>query len=251
MRKLVISLLLLLVVGCGKSKPPTGNVKLTTGAAPPLSTALVTGLPGGLDQPQSRSPAQWGELLTEGNPKSRQLAASALADLGKAGFPELLRGMQSNSWEVRLTCLRAVPKDEVVANVSKTLPLMQSLASDNNPQIAQYAIVRLGWFGPEGRSAMPLLENKLTAYANDAEMREDIVQSIVAIHDTPPLLAILVRHSNPILRKAAAVRLLGLSKNGTRIDAAANALADRVSNDTDAEVRSIAAAALQSLSRGK
>jgi HEAT repeat protein len=194
----------------------------------------------GYDLSQPRSAPQWGQLLNTGDAKSREAASNALRDLGKVGFPHLLQGMQSRSWEVRLASLRAAPKAEMVANRSQTYPVLTRLAEDDNPEIAQYAIIRLGWLGGSARSTLPLLKKRL---ADHPEAQNDTLQAIIEMHDSVPLLVNLLGDPDPLLRKQAATRLLGMGKNGYRIDAAGGALKDHAKNDDDLEVRSIAAAA--------
>jgi len=198
---------------------------------------------------QAHTASQWGDMLTGSDPQAREAAGRALRDLGNQGFPYLLRGMQSPSWEVRLVSLRAVPKADVVANQGRTLPVLAALAGDTNPQIAQYAVIRLGWLGANAQSAVPALKRKLAENEQPSPVKDDIVQAIIDIHETVPALAGLLRDPNPLLRKQAAIRLLGLSKNGTRIDAAGPALTERVTNDDDPDVRAVARSALDMIGK--
>jgi HEAT repeat protein len=237
-----IAIVLLLVVGCGRAKPPAPVVG-SAPAALTMESAEPEAAPADAGQPRTAS--QWGDALTGADPEARESAGRALRDLGNQGFPYLLRGMQSPSWEVRLVSLRAAPKADVVANSSRTLPVLTGLVADRNPQIAQYAVIRLGWLGARGQSALPALKQKLAENEEQTQLKGDIVQAIIDIHETVPLLAGLLRDPNPLLRRQAAVRLLGLSKNGTRIDAAGPALAERVANDDDPEVRAVAKSALE------
>jgi HEAT repeat protein len=235
-------LLLVVAVGCGRAKPPAA----AEGGSPalvPLEPVHADFDPTINGSVQPRTALQWQQVLTGTDPKGRELAARALRDLGKDGFPYLLQGMQSKSWEVRLVSLRAASKELVAANPGRTLPILTELAGDSNPQIAQYAVVRLGWLGSRGQSALPVLKRKL-AEDDNPQVKEDVVQSIIDIHDSVPSLAGLLRDPNPLLRKRAAIRLLGLGKNGTRIDAAGTALAERAASDDDPEVRSVATSAL-------
>jgi len=164
--------------------------------------------------------------------------------MGKAGFPHLLQGMQSSSWEVRLTSLRSAPKEQVVAQRSETAPVLTNLLGDPNLPIRQYAAIRLGWLGGSAQSAVPVLSDLLQKDGN-ADIQEDVVEAIIAIHDTPAKVALLLRDPKPILRKQAAIRLVGMGKNGYRIDAAAGALTASAETDNDPEVRGIAEAALK------
>jgi HEAT repeats len=231
-------LISVLAMGCGRAKPPApaANALPVANLQPAAASELPDSATG-----QAQTPAQWGTLLLTADPTARESASRALRDLGKDGFPYLLQGMQSRSWEVRLVSLRAVPKEQVMANRSRALPVLADLAADSNPQIAQYATIRLGWLGASAQSALPVLKRKL---AENAGNHEDTVQAIIDIHDSVPLLAGLLRDSNPLLRKQAAIRLLGLGKNGTRIDAAGRVLAECAANDDDPEVRAVASAAL-------
>jgi HEAT repeat protein len=241
-----ISLLLIallssfLLLGCGRAKPPAPVDNAQTGAG--LQPVQASFDPPASALGQAHTPTEWGQLLTAADPAARELAGRALRDLGKEGYPYLLQGMQSRSWEVRLVSLRAAPKEQVVANRNRTLPVLTDLAADSNPEIAQYAVIRLGWLGASAQSALPMLKRKLDD--DNPQLQEHVLQSIIDIHDSVPSLAGLLRDPNPLLRKHAAIRLLGLGKNGTRIDAAGPALIERVTNDDDQEVRSVARSAL-------
>lgn len=239
------ALSLLMLTGCAKHKPPVaGNGHGSVRSVPtqPAANANAVAVPE--STPRSRTAAQWAEILNGRDPNAREKAGVALRDMGKEGFPHLLKGMQSGSWEVRLTSLRAAPKGQVVAHRGETAPVLTSLLADPNLPIRQYAAIRLGWLGGSAQSAVPILSDLLQKDGN-GDIQEDLVEAIVAIHDTPAKLAALLRDPKPLLRKQAAIRLVGMGKNGYRIDAAAGALAASAESDDDPEVRGIAQAGLK------
>jgi HEAT repeat protein len=239
------AVLLILSAGCAKQKPPVapnGHGSVRSAKGPAAANAHAAAAPDETQRP--RTAAQWADALNSYDANARQKAGVALRDLGKEGFPYLLKGMQSDSWEVRLTSLRAVPKDQVVAHRVETMPVLSNLLNDPNPPIRQYAAIRLGWLGAGARGAVPMLSGLLQSDSS-AEFKTDVTEAIVAIHESPALLADLLRDPNPMLRKQAAIRLVGMGKNGYKIDAAGPALAACAEGDADPEIRGIAAAGLK------
>ena len=241
-------LLLLLIVGCGKAKPLLSVVVPVPMKVEPAALASTTAANSERVY-QGRTAPQWGQVLTEGEPTARDNAGRALRDLGKEGYPFLLNGMRSRSWEVRMICLRAVSKEQMAADPARTMPLLTSLVEDDNPQISRYAIVRLGWLGTTAQGTLPLLKEQLAKNAGNPARCEDILEAIIAVRGSVTLLGDLLRDSSPLVRKHAAVRLLGLAKNNYRIDGAARALADCAENDADPEIRSVANSALATIRR--
>jgi len=236
---------LILFAGCAKQKPPVapnGHGSVRSAKGPSAANAHTQAATDETQRP--RTAAQWAETLNGYDPNARQKASVALRDMGKEGFPYLLKGMQSGSWEVRLTSLRAVPKDQVVAHRGETMPVLTNLLNDPNPPIRQYAAIRLGWLGSGARGAVPMLSGLLQSDSN-TQFQTDVTEAIVAIHESPALLADLLRDPNPMLRKQAAIRLVGMGKNGYKIDAAGSALAACAQGDADPEIRGIAAAGLK------
>lgn len=242
------ALSLVLLTGCAKHKPPVagnGHGSVRSVQAQPAANASSLTVPE--PTPRSRTAPQWAEMLNGGDPNAREKAGVALRDMGKEGFSHLLKGMQSGSWEVRLTSLRSAPKDQVVAHRGETAPVLTNLLGDPNLPIRQYAAIRLGWLGGNAQNAVPILSDLLQKDGN-GDIQEDLVEAIIAIHDTPAKLAVLLRDPKPLLRKQAAIRLVGMGKNGYRIDAAAGALSAAAESDDDPEVRGIAEAGLKLMS---
>jgi HEAT repeat protein len=235
---------LILSAGCAKQKPPVAanGSPLRSVKGPGAPNGYVAAAPDQTQRP--RTAPQWADALNGYDANARERAAAALREMGKEGFPYLLKGMQSDSWEVRLTSLRSVPKDQVVAHRGETMPVLTNLLNDANPPIRQYAAIRLGWLGAGARGAVPMLSGLLESDAN-VEFKTDVSDAIVAIHDSPALLADLLKAPNPMVRKQAAIRLVGMGKNGYKIDAAGPALAACAQGDADPEIRGIAAAGLK------
>src|SRR5262249_27037423 len=112
------------------------------------------------------------------NPQARVQASRALQQLGKEGFAPLFKGMQSNSTEVRLTCLQAVHKPVMLANGDQTLPVLMRMLGDPEPVLRQQAAIRLGWFdGARGQTAMREL-HRLAATEPNPEVRKTVTDTI-------------------------------------------------------------------------
>jgi HEAT repeat protein len=235
-----LTAMLVLLAGCSRAKPKAPVAQAPPVAIPEGSAPAPEVTPPEFDLSRPRPAAQWATLLDSGDANSRDAASRALRDLGKAGFPYLLQGMRHRSWEVRMVSLRAASKQDMVANRSQAYPVLTTLAQDSNPEIAHYAIIRLGWLGGAGRAALPILKKRLEDHP---EAKDDTLQAIIDMHDSVPALATLLGDPDRILRKQAAIRLLGMGRNGYRIDAAGTVLNDHAKNDDDPEVRIVAAEA--------
>jgi HEAT repeat protein len=200
--------------------------------------------------PRPQTPAGWADQLQSGDQFARAEAAGELGRLGKEGFGYLYQGMQSGSWETRLACLRAAPREEIVRRPGELVPLLTQLLNDSQPEVQKYAAVRLGWFGAGAQSAFPVLK-KMLAQADDPQIKQEVMEAILAIHDSPALLAPLLRDPDPFLRKSVATRLAGMALHGIPIDAAGPALRAALEKESNPEIQVIAREALEQMRRGR
>ncbi len=251
MRATALATILLAIAsltGCTR-KPPAVSAK-SSGSAPALTVVHpATGSASGFAS-QPRTPADWAERLQTHDQFARVEAARSLADLGKEGWPHLLRGMSSESWETRLTCLRVASRDQIMAHSRETLPLLSRLLEDPQPAIRSCAAIRLGWFGAGAKSTFPSMKSLLQA-ETDPLIKRDLMESILAVNSSPELLADLLRDRDRLIRKEAATRLAGMALHGFSIEAARPTLETVVETEPDAEIQTIERAALIESRKGR
>ena len=115
---------------------------------------------------QDRGPREWAGLLNGRDPKARQEAGLALGELKEDGFPHLFKAMQSDSAELRLTAMKSVQPQVLVAHGKEAMPLLLRLVNDPDAFVRRQAAAMLGWFGKGGQQALPALE---AAAQNDGD----------------------------------------------------------------------------------
>jgi hypothetical protein len=253
MRSIGLFCLMLVIVAAGCTrKPPVSGPSLgkSTSISRPVAAPVNTAWNGGFTNARPQTSAGWADRLHSTDQFAQAEAAKELGGLGKEGFPYLYKGMQSGPWEMRLACLRAAPKDQITSHPAEMVPLLTQMLGDSQPEIQKYAAVRLGWFGASARSAFPLLKS-LLAQEDEPQVKQEVIEAILAIHDSPALLATLLRDKDIFLRKSVATRLAGMAIHGMSIDAAGPTLEEVVRIDDNAEIRTIAQEALREMNRGR
>ncbi len=247
MRPTLLIAAVLLLAGCNRHKP-----------APPVLAGVAQAAPGGVaEQPvafavptgpeyhEGRSATQWAQALQQGDAYQRQKAGQALGALGERGFRHLLEGMSSRSWEMRLTCLKSLTREAMTGHSRQTLPAVTRLLQDDNGVVRQEALLRTGWFGDQGKQALPVLRG-MAARDDDTETRRMAVDIIIGMHPTVAALTGLLRDDNPQVRKQAAVRLQFL---GPASSPAIPTLRSVLEQDPDSEVRTAVRNALTVVAR--
>lgn len=182
-KPIVAALLVVLAAGCSRkvALTPTGASQGGVGNQPsPVTqpTWEYGSTPGPVYQ--GRPPAHWANELKRADPVARGEAGRALSKLGEDGYPHLRDGLRSRSDEVRLTAIRALPQTVMLAHQNETTPILLSFVRDQNPELRREAVVRLGWYGKDGRGFIPMLRGVM---ANDAEpkVREAAMVTIDSI----------------------------------------------------------------------
>lgn len=175
-----LCLLPALLSGCGRTAPPP----LADAAVPqvsPLSPIDADHSGSPTETYQGRTVTQWSGMLDSPDPAARDQACRALQQLGNDGFKPLLNGMQSNSWQHRLTCMQAVHKPVMIAHADETWPQLVRLLGDQQPLIRQHAAIRLAWFsGTRGPAAIQELQ-RVAARESDPEVKRTVVDTIKGI----------------------------------------------------------------------
>jgi hypothetical protein len=163
MRRIIsVALVVVAMVGCSRKGPPPA-VEGGGGGTRQVLTPVETGGPG-LESPQGlvyqgRTAPQWGNQLTETrDPATRAQAAAALSRMGKAGYPFLAQGVNSNSDEVRLLSLQAMGKPELTGDKNSMSSLIDLLGNSRNPALRQAAACRLAWYGMDSQRALQPLQ---------------------------------------------------------------------------------------------
>jgi len=245
MRATILLLSVLLLAGCARR-----GVKV-----PPAPTAL----PGGSGAPgataawdhrivafQGRSAIQWSQRLNTRDVSSREQAATALAAMKDDGLPHLLAGMNSHDWEVRLSCLQAMPKPLLLAQAAQTRPLLIKMLRDPNPLVRQQAAARVTWFGAQARAAIPELE-RMARSDDNADVRQTAADAVVDMRTSVAELTQLLRDASPLVRRRAAEDLGALEAYSRGALPALDAVS---ANDPDPAVREAASAAVRSIRGG-
>ena len=180
MRSTVVMLLsFTLLAGCSRKQDP-----LAKGFPEPVAGAWATNpaAPPPYDPVfLEQQSADLAEQLKGPDPVARAQAATQLAQLGKPGFDELVKGMESPVEDVRVVSLQSVPRRELVENHSKTIPLLLRMATtDPNPEVRRGAASRLGWYGKAGERVIPQLQ-QIARNDPDAGVRQTAEIAIIGI----------------------------------------------------------------------
>lgn len=235
---LAAAMMAILVAGCGRSKPPAvADLQQTTLTATQLAEPLTPPE----DQYQGRSVAQWESSLQSLDPVARKDAGQALAQLGSKGYPSLLRGLDSNNRDTRLTSLQSFSRQQMVARGHETLPRVVRLLQEREPAVRRMALLRIGWFGSQAQEALPALRAAADRDP-DADVRQLAVEIIVGMNSATNKMIELLRDSNPDVRKRAAGQLQFAS-----VVSAVPALEDMAKSDADPSCRIAAQTALRAL----
>lgn len=196
LRQQMMVALIVLSLGCSRKSPLGQNGPGGAAAVPPTQAVeqqtwqTAHGPSGPVFQ--GRTAAHWGRELRRDDPVVRTEAGRALSNLGEDGYPQLREALRSNSDEVRLTAIRSLPQTVMLAHQNETTPIFLNMVRDGNPEIRREAVVRLGWYGKEGRVFMPMLRTVM-ASDGDAKVRDaamvtldSIEQSITGVSKVNP-----------------------------------------------------------------
>lgn len=185
MRRLImVALVVAAAAGCGRKGPPPAP----QGAGGPGAGALTPVENPGWEPPpgavyQGRTAPQWGNQLVETRDASTRVqAATALSQMGKAGYPYLAKGLNSNSDEIRLVSLQAIGKPELVGDKNSMSALIDMLNNSRDPALRQAAASRLAWFGMDSQRAVQPLQRAATT-DSDAEVRRVAASALVEIEE--------------------------------------------------------------------
>jgi HEAT repeat protein len=170
LRPATLALAVLAAAGCGRSSPPP---PVGGPAPPPLAAEGAELPPDGPVVPQARTAPQLGQLVDHGDSTTRGEAAIALSKMGEAGYPYLLRGLQSRSDAVRLNALQALRTAELVKHRSETMPILLGMLQSNaSSDLRQAAAARLAWYGANSNTPYILEPLRRAANSdNDPEVR--------------------------------------------------------------------------------
>jgi hypothetical protein len=105
-----------------------------------------------------------------------------LGDLKEDGYVHLVKGLESPSPEMRLTCLKVISPPVLTGHREETMPLLLRLLNDPDPLIRQNAVARLPWFGKDAAPALPALE-AVAKNDQDADVRTMAKQAIGRIKE--------------------------------------------------------------------
>jgi len=103
-----------------------------------------------------------GELLRNGAPRERLLAATTLWGMGvrgRAAVPDLAVGLQDPDPELRVTCAMALENMGPAAR--DAAPALGRALRDRERRVRQAAVKALGAIGPDARPALPALEREI------------------------------------------------------------------------------------------
>jgi len=240
--------LLLLVVplaGCARRSPlpagPAGGLAKASGSGE-AAPAYAPWVPAPVGPAyQGRDAGQWAQRLHTREQSSLHEATQALGKLGAEGLPHLVRGMQSNHWETRLSSLQAVERDVMIANSQQVAATLTRLLGDEQPAIRRQAVIRLGWLPADRiKAAVPALR-QLAAADPDPETRRSALDAMVAASGrSVRQLVDLLAERNPEVRLQAVAQLKDM--NDAR--AAIPAVRQLAESDPHPGVRQAAANAL-------
>lgn len=234
--------LLVLLIGCARKKAaaPVVAAPVQPDTVQEDNPAYASWLPPG-EGYQGRTTKQWAQTLNTNDQVERQKASEALGKLGDKGYPYLLDGMKSGSWEMRLTCMKAIDQPVMLAHAKDTLPLLQDMLRDNNSVVRRQALLRVGWFGARASEALTTLR-AMADRDEDPETRRVAAEVIVGIHKTVPALIQMLQENNAEVRKQAIGRLTFIGPDGRPAVPTLQAMA---ASDPDPDVRRAAANALK------
>jgi HEAT repeat protein len=131
---------------------------------------------------QGRTVDQWAERMESQNPTARSQASAALGSMGESGYPFLLKGLRSNSDDVRMNSLQNMTKPVMVAHQQETLGLLRSMLGDPNPLIRQGAAARVSWYGKDAQVALPAVQ-ALAQNDSEPEVRRVAAIAVTEIMD--------------------------------------------------------------------
>jgi len=154
---LLLFLLLGLLAGCGRQPPPPVAAENGLGSSGTAAAAVegdwqAAPVPG--TTYQGRTVVQWATQLDTDNHVQRSQATMALGQMGEAGYPHLLAGMQSKSDALRIACLQAASKPTLLQHGNEMVPLLTRMLRDPEPMIRRSAAARLPWFGAGAQGAL-------------------------------------------------------------------------------------------------
>jgi len=180
--RILAALGMIVVAGCARKSPLAPQGGANRPAAQPVGTAYQAWQPASAAGPayQGRAAAHWANDLHRPDPVTRAEAGRALASLGEDGYTHLRAGLRSPSADVRLTAIRSLPQPLLLAHQQETTPLLLAFVRDSDPELRREAVVRLGWFGQDGRGFLPLLRNVM-AGDGDSGVREAALVTIDSI----------------------------------------------------------------------
>ena len=116
---LIFGVVICLLSGCGRKEapPPPVGAQQVHPSQNLYQAAAGTGQPsdgsgsntaGAVPVYQGLTPAQWGERLQAPDLKTQTEAIQALGAMKEQGYPELKKGLQSDSPDVRMLSLEAI-----------------------------------------------------------------------------------------------------------------------------------------------
>jgi len=141
------ALLAVLLTGCGSSAPP---LPPTARLSRPAYAPVVQAVPDpGLASPEAEATAKaarWAEQLIQPDPSVRQQACQALNNLGKAGYPHLIKAARSDVYELSVLALETLQPPALHEHSKEMVPFLLERLQDSDPTMRRLAAERLAWF---------------------------------------------------------------------------------------------------------
>jgi HEAT repeat protein len=232
-----------LLLGCGGSAPRPSLPEM-----PPASAEVPDDTPAPAEAPVAvaeQVEQHREQLRSETDALARRDAAVALAQLGPEGWEELIRGLESESPEVRLASVQGLPAPLLAGEQGAAVrAILARLLRDADPQIRGEAALRLAMPGPGARSHMAALQ-QAAANDRDADVRRIAAESVVACQQTAGQVGALLRDRNPLIREQAILRLARFERD--QVLALTPLLGELAKADPEESVRQAAEAALAAI----
>lgn len=193
---LVVGLLGLLVVGCGRKAPPRPVGVSRLDLMPVATSPEAARQPSGSQATAKDQAEEWGPRLCHVSDEIRQQAVLVLRTVGDEAYPHVLKALRSRSSDDRYAGLEVLNQEMLIRHAVELVPALLDLLDDRQPDIRRRVIELLPQVDQQVSETDiqvgPYGQQRLEALRKVAQTdRDPAIQQLAA--DTVPLIYQAIR----------------------------------------------------------